>query len=116
MKRKNPSIFLCCTFPPEAVPSVKAQNLMKFRVDLQTFSLTVMATVPAASGHLYLHMVSFRGTSQAALSYRISTRPQMLEKVGIEGQSMSKARAKPLNTLPKYHWLNQSVSLSNFQH
>lgn len=40
----------------------------EIRVDLQTSFLAEMAAVPAASGHLCLHMVSFGGTSQESKS------------------------------------------------
>lgn len=103
--KERVQVYFCVVSSPlkflvsfNAVPS--ALHWMKSRVDLQIFQ-TVMAPAPAASGHLYLHLVSLRGTSQAALSYRTSTNPPVSEKVGLEGQSMSWAIENTLNTSAK---------------
>lgn len=98
-------------FLPEVVLS--ALHLMKFRVDLQIF-LAMMAAVPAAFGHLCLHKVSIRKTSQesrslspglSALFYRdqlktssVSCFKRILWKVK---NVLGNKRTQTFNTLPK---------------
>lgn len=65
-------------------------------VDLQTSLLAEMAAVPAASGHLCLHMVSFGGTSQESKS--LARQVNVIVDVERMFQAIKKTQN---NTLPK---------------